>query len=152
MNNNADNSRPFIFNFIPKLRPHLLREGGRPGVEYLQVSALNLREAQDRGFSMIDGAKMYTIQGSLGSVDCQLWGRGDPIQGLPGGASVQVCHVDQFILNHTGLKPHGSLTPIEFRYTGVTPAAPAPPAVVDKLVPTAEPPKAKPPKEAQATA
>jgi hypothetical protein len=123
---------PLAYNFIPDLRWLLPKNAGRPGVEYLTVSALNLMEAQNTGYSMIENSRMFTIQGSQGSVDCQLYGRGEPIRGIDSHSGRRVHKVDAFVVNMTGLRPSRFQEVVEFTHTG----APTPvPSTVAKPTP-----------------
>ena len=56
----------YIYHHIPKLRELLTEQAGRPGVSYLQVTTGHARQAQDDGWSPIEGSLTYTISSSPG--------------------------------------------------------------------------------------
>ena len=93
---------PYTYDHLPQLR-ELLKNGGLPGVEYLQVAVHNLRLAQREGWTRVSGHQMvYTIVGPNGSCDCELFGSGEPISGQDPEGGARVCWIDMDVRQETG--------------------------------------------------
>tara|TARA_Y100000590_G_scaffold413_1_gene607 strand:+ start:5162 stop:5530 length:369 start_codon:yes stop_codon:yes gene_type:complete len=95
----------YIYDHIPTLRELLPSTAGVPGVQYAQISAKNLRRAQDEGWLKISGKqKIYTISGPKGTVDCELYAKGKPIPGQGSQSGARICYVDSEVYKGTGFK------------------------------------------------
>ena len=101
-------ARDFVFNHIPDLRELLPKFRGRPGFEYLQCCLINLRRAQDEGWTEVDNTVIYIVQGPKGEANMKLMGRGQPIPGQPHNSGARLCVCDKTVEDLTGLwiNPH----------------------------------------------
>ena len=120
-------SEEYVYDHIPTLKELLPASGGRPGVQYAQVTSERLWLAQKSEFRKVSGAQMmYTIRGPKGEVHCELYGEGRPIKGQGSKSGKRICWLDTLIREKTGLLRPNEKPPIE---------------VAPRLVPTEEKPK-----------
>jgi hypothetical protein len=90
------------FTEIPTLR-QLIKNDGKPGVEYAIVEVANLFRAQSEGWDDLDmRTRAFRLQGPQGTADCKLLGKGKPIPGQQMG-SVSPLHIDTSVKQKTGL-------------------------------------------------
>ena len=95
--------KPYTYSKIPTLEQLLPNTGGLPGVKYAIVSTSNMRKAQDDGWERLSGnQKIFTIKGPSGVVDCELFGKGEPMRGIDVSAGRRVCMIDKSIRDATG--------------------------------------------------
>lgn len=108
-------SNSWLFDHIPKLGPQregdvneslLPKEGGLPGYRYKIFPVKHLREAQDDSWSKCYGTKIFTIEGHIGRVDCELLMRGEKIYGADQVSNIRSLEVHPDIARETGLNKH----------------------------------------------
>ena len=96
---------PYTWDHVPRLHELMTKTAGIPGVEYLQCAVANIRQAQDGGWLRTAGSeqRVFTIIGPDGSIDCELYSRGEPIPGQGPYSGARKCEIDRLIYEVTGL-------------------------------------------------
>ena len=94
----------YTYNHIPQLRELMPKTSGVVGVEYLQCTSNNTKQAQNEGWGgIVGGSKIYTIVGPKGSADMHLLCKGEPIPGGDVNSGARHCVVDADVEGLTGL-------------------------------------------------
>lgn len=96
--------QPYVYDHVPTLRELLPTNGGVPGIEYIQVVTDNARPAQDAGWLLVDGAKIFSIQNPNDpdlKVDVILACKGQPVRGASPHEGARVMNLDHDIYRRT---------------------------------------------------
>ena len=81
----------------------LVRWGGRPGCQYLIVATVNLGEAREGGWEICKDTANFPIVGPIGTCECMVLTKGEPIQGVSGSNGVREWAYDSEISGITGV-------------------------------------------------
>jgi len=100
--------RDYVYDHVPSLIELLPKFRGRPGMEYMQCCVINLRRAQDEGWTEVDNTVIYIIEGPKGDASMKLLARGKVIVGQPHNSGARLCQCDKAVEDLTGvwINPH----------------------------------------------
>jgi hypothetical protein len=112
----------------------LMRFGGVPGCEYALVESGRSFDIQQAGFRRIPDAPSLLLVGPKGQLPFDVWVRGQRIQGLSVGQTVQPLWVSKTLCEATGV-PNTSQGPVDLP----VPSQPEPQALAAADVPPLPP-------------
>ena len=105
----------YEYDHVPSLKELLPKFRGVPGFQYFQCCVVNLRRAQDEGWTEVVGGIVYRIKGPKGSVDMKLLTRGERTPGAAHNSGARICGCNTLVQELTGVWINPN------RHTGETP-------------------------------